>query len=86
VAIFNTLKTGGIMDTPGIEIIREKTRQIIVFLAMGSFVSIIVAIILIGWMYLRLPIDDIQKILTITGSVLTGIVGAIVGFYFRGNE
>lgn len=80
------VKTGGIMDTPGVEILREKTRQFIVFLAMGSFIGIIVAIILIGWMYLKLPIDDVQKILTITGSILTGIVGAIVGFYFRNKD
>ena len=70
----------------GVELILEGTRKIIVYLAMGCFAAIITIIVVIGWMILGLPVDDTQKILTTTSAVLSGIVGAIVGFYFRCKE
>ena len=70
----------------GVELTLEGTRKIIVYLAMGCFAGIITIIVVIGWMILRLPVDDTQKILTTTSAVLSGIVGAIVGFYFRCKE
>jgi hypothetical protein len=37
-------------------------------------------------MWLQLAIDDVLKILTTTAGVLSGVVGAVVGFYFRGER
>lgn len=69
---------------PGVETQREFTRTALALGSLGGLLLLLV-IILLGWIYLHLPIDDVLKVLTTTAGVLTGIVGAIIGFYFRGN-
>jgi len=58
-------------------------------MAYGSlfgFLSILATIIIVGWLWKRILIDDVLKILTTTAGVLSGVVGAVVGFYFRGDD
>ena len=70
----------------GVEIQREKTRTRIAYIALYSYIGLLTIIIIIGWWLLCLPIDDVLKILTAVASILSGIVGAIIGFYFRDKE
>ena len=71
---------------PGVTISREESRRNIAYGAFGGFLILLLLIIGVGWLALRLPVDDVLKVLTATSGVLSGIVGAIVGFYFRGEE
>ena len=70
----------------GIDLTREETRKYMAYGALFSFLGLLAVIVLAGWMWLRLGIDDVLKILTTTAGVLSGVVGAVVGFYFRGEE
>lgn len=73
-------------DLPGLSIVRERTRTIIAYVAVGVFFGLVVLIVLLGWGLLRTNIEDIVKLLSAVSGVLSGIVGAIVGFYFRSED
>lgn len=72
--------------TPGVHLERERTRTRIAFIALYSYIGLLTLIIVIGWWILHLGIDDVLKILTAVAGILSGIVGAIIGFYFRDKE
>lgn len=80
------LPNAQIPDLPGLSISREDTRKKIAYVSVGAFFFIIAIVVVGGWMILGANIDDIIKLLTAVSGVLSGIVGAIVGFYFRGDE
>jgi hypothetical protein len=81
-----TLRNSQIPDLPGLSISREDTRKRIAIISIGVFFAIIVLIVFGGWILLNANIDDIIKLLTAVSGVLSGIVGAIIGFYFRSEE
>ena len=81
-----TLPNSQIPDLPGLSISREDTRKKIAYASIGAFFTIIAIVIIGGWLFLGTSIDDTIKLLTAVSGVLSGIVGAIVGFYFRGDE
>ena len=68
---------------PGIDPTREETRKYMAYGALFGFLGLLATIIVVGWIWLRLDIDEVLKILTTTAGVLSGVVGAVVGFYFR---
>jgi hypothetical protein len=70
----------------GVEIAREQTRRTIAFIAICSFFFVVGVIVLVGWLILKLQSDEVLKVLATTAGVLGGIVGAIVGFYFRSDN
>jgi len=70
-------------EYPGFEGVREFARLGIAFVSILSYFSLLAVIIIVGWLVMRLPIDDVVKVLTAAAGILGGIVGAIVGFYFR---
>lgn len=70
----------------GVDSVREGTRKIMAYIALGGFMGVITVIIVGGWMYLNREMDDVIKVLTTTAGVLSGVVGAVVGFYFRGED
>jgi membrane associated rhomboid family serine protease len=71
---------------PGVELVREQTRTRIAFIALYSYIGLIAATLIIGWWLLRLDVDKVLQILTATAGILSGIVGAIIGFYFRDKQ
>ncbi|MCR8561442.1 hypothetical protein KXD93_27560 [Mucilaginibacter sp. BJC16-A38] len=71
---------------PGVEIQREQTRTRIAYIALYSYIGLLTIVIVIGWWLLKLKIDEVFKILTAVAGILSGIVGAIIGFYFRDKE
>jgi len=71
---------------PGVEIQREQTRTRIAYIALYGYIGLLTIIVIIGWWILRKEIDEVLKILTAVAGILSGIVGAIIGFYFRDNE
>jgi hypothetical protein len=68
---------------PGVERTREAARLGIALVSTLGYFVLLAVIIIVGWLVMKLPIDDVVKVLTATAGVLGGIVGAIVGFYFR---
>lgn len=73
-------------EMPGVEQAREESRRYIAYSAIGGFLALLGLIVVVGWLVLKLPVDDMLKVLTATAGVLSGVVGAIVGFYFRGED
>jgi hypothetical protein len=71
---------------PGVEIAREGTRKYMAYGALGGFLGLLALIVFVGWIMLKLPIEDVLKVLSTTAGVLSGVVGAVVGFYFRGED
>ena len=51
--------------------------------ALIGFFGLLASIIIVGWLFRTIAIDDVIKVLTTTAGVLSGVVGAIVGFYFH---
>lgn len=70
----------------GVEIKRETTRTNLAYISLGGYVLILFVILLVGRNALNGKIDDVLKVLTTVSSILGGIVGAIIGFYFRGRD
>lgn len=68
---------------PGVERTREAARLGIAFASILGYFVLLAVIIIVGWLAMKLPIDDVLKVLTATAGVLGGIVGAVIGFYFR---
>lgn len=81
-----SVSSSPINGMPGVEIQREQTRTRIAYIALYGYIGLLTIIIIIGWWYLRLQIDDVLKILTAVAGILSGIVGAIIGFYFRDQQ
>jgi hypothetical protein len=75
-----------VSQMPGIELLNETTRRNMAYGSLFGFLGLHATIILVGWLWARLPIDDVLKVLTTTAGVLSGVVGAVVGFYFRGVD
>jgi hypothetical protein len=71
---------------PGVEIGKETTRRNMAYGALFGFLILIAVIILFGWLYKGVAIEDTLKVLTTTAGMLSGIVGAVVGFYFRSDD
>ncbi len=80
------MPTIAIPSIPGVEVWKESTRRIIAYVAIGGFLFVLTLILIGGWFVLQAPVDDVLKVLTTTASVLGGVVGAIVGFYFQTKE
>lgn len=78
--------TVNIPSLSGVEVKREETRTRIAYIALGVYALTILLVIIVGWAAGKGTLDDTIKILTTVTSILSGIVGAIVGFYFRGKE
>lgn len=83
---WTAMTTLAIPSMPGVEVGRESTRRIIAYIAIGGFLLVLTGILIGGWFIMRAGVDDVLKVLTTTASVLGGIVGAIVGFYFQTKE
>ncbi|MGC2237210.1 MAG: hypothetical protein WA584_13680 [Pyrinomonadaceae bacterium] len=76
-------------EIPGISGVEEKleeTRRHLAYTALGGFLGILVLVIIIGWAILKAPVDEVLKIITTIAGILGGVVGAIIGFYFRSKE
>lgn len=65
----------------GVEVVQEQTRRDIAIAVLGSFLLFILIIIL-AWLA-GFPREDAMAMLTTVSSIVAGIVGAIVGFYFK---
>lgn len=82
----------GVEDIPGIvglEIIREGTRKAIAYGSVGSFFLILGLVTLLGlaaWVMRGVELEGVLQLLTTVAAVLGGVVGAVVGFYFREEE
>lgn len=79
-------QTNPITSLSGVDVQREETRTTLAYISLGGYIFILILILIIGWWILRQNIEDVLKILTTTASILGGIIGAIIGFYFRGKE
>ena len=75
-----------ISEMSGVEQKIEETRQYIAYTALGGFLGLLILVVIVGWAILKTPVDEVLKILTTIAGILGGIVGAIVGFYFRAKE
>ncbi len=64
---------------------RETARRNIAYGAIFAFLGFNL-IPLGGWLLGKIPLDDAVKMITTISGVLAGIVGAIIGFYFRAEE
>ena len=80
------MTTVEVAGMPGVELTREETRKYMAYSVLGGFLGLLGVIIIVGWMILKSSVDDTLKILTTTAGVLSGVVGAVVGFYFRGED
>ena len=75
-----------ISDLPGVELGKETTRRNMAYGSLFGYLLILATIITVGWLWKRIMIDDVLKVLTTTAGVLSGVVGAVIGFYFRGDK
>lgn len=66
-----------------VQVVREATRRGIAFVSIVGYFILLAVIIIVGWLVLKRDTDDVVKVLTATAGILGGIVGAVVGFYFR---
>ena len=80
------MPTINIGDLPGVELGRETTRRNMAYGSLFGYLLILSTIIVVGWLWKRIVIDDVLKILTTTAGVLSGVVGAVIGFYYRGDN
>jgi hypothetical protein len=64
----------------------ESTRRWLAYISLAGYLFIIAAVVLWGWVWLDMKIDDVLKVVTTVAGVLGGIVGAIIGFYFRDTK
>lgn len=73
-------------ELEGVWLSREKVREWIAIGAIAGFFIIILVIVIWGWLGSNKSVDETLKVLTTTAGLLSGIVGAIIGFYFRGES
>lgn len=78
-----TLPVAEISSMTGIDATHETTRRNITYVAICGFILLLAAMVVGGWLVLRISADEMLKVLTATASVLSGVVGAIIGFYFQ---
>lgn len=71
-----------ISSQKGVDPEREEARRNIAYGAIGAFL-LFIFIPLIVWAVGAITLAEAEKMITIIASVLAGIVGAIIGFYFR---
>ena len=79
----NALETG-----PGnvsLEVKREGARSKIAFLYVSSFMGII-AVVFVYAMLNKLETNNIKDLLVTLSGILSGPLGFIIGFYFKGEE
>jgi len=63
--------------------IRGRQEWVRTALAVGAFLSLVAFLgFLMGSVYSKITVDNIEKIATVVVTPLTGIVGTIIGFYF----
>ena len=70
----------------GVETGLETTRRNMAYGSLFGFLTLLATVVIVGWLWRRIAIDDVLKVLTTTAGMLSGIVGAVVGFYFRGDD
>jgi TRAP-type C4-dicarboxylate transport system permease small subunit len=75
-----------IPEALGVEETPEKTRKYIAWIAIGGLFVTLLVIIIGGWLISGKTIDDTLKVLTTAMGILTGMVGAIIGYYFRSES
>lgn len=80
------MQNHAVNNLPGVDVRREETRSRLAILAIVSFLSTIVMIIFFGWIVLGRDAKEVVSILTTTAGILAGVVGAVVGFYFREKQ
>lgn len=73
-------------ELAGVESGKETTRRNMAYGSLFGFLLLQAVIIIVGWLWKRIAIDDVLKVLTTTAGMLSGIVGAVVGFYFRSGD
>ena len=66
----------------GLDVVREETRKLIALIALVGF-FLLLGLVIWGRFFRGVDTEDTTKLLTTTSSILSGVVGAIVGFYFR---
>jgi hypothetical protein len=64
----------------------EFTRRWLAYISLVGYLVLIAAIVLIGWLWVGMKIDDVLKVVTTVAGLLGGVVGAIIGFYFRDTK
>ncbi len=76
----------------GVELVREDTRRKLAFLAIGGFFLLVAFIVGGSFVFIKFGPDhgacdlkEAQEFLLAFGSVFSGIIGAVIGFYF-GSE
>jgi hypothetical protein len=77
----------------GVELVREDTRRKLAFLAIGGFFFLVALIVGGTFAFIRFsPADGAfdlkaaQEFLLAFGSVFSGIIGAVIGFYFGSDD
>jgi hypothetical protein len=68
---------------PGVELSREKTRERLAYLAISGLIAVIAIIIVGGWFVRNEKVEDVLHVMAAATSILAGIVGAVVAFYFK---
>jgi H+/Cl- antiporter ClcA len=72
-----------VSDLSGVQVTPvDKVRAWIAYIVVGVFFSLVGFLAINGWVYGR-EIDEIVRIVTIVSTALGGIVGIVLGFYFR---
>ena len=67
----------------GVDNDQEETRRWLAYIAVAGLFITILVVIVGGWIILGKKVDDVLEVITTVASVIGGIVGAIIGFYFR---
>lgn len=70
----------------GLDVEQEGTRRIIAYVAIGAYFLLLALLLVVGWMILRIQVEEVLKVVTTTAGIIGGVVGAVVGFYFRGES
>lgn len=71
---------------PGVEVTRETTRRFIAYVALCGYLALMGGILILGWGFVGANMDDVLKVLTTTAGILSGVVGAVIGFYFQAQQ
>jgi VIT1/CCC1 family predicted Fe2+/Mn2+ transporter len=80
------LPTVQVPEVAGVEEAREQTRKYIAWVAIIGLFATLITIVVGGWLLNNKSIDETLQMLTTAIGVLAGIVGAIIGYYFRSEQ
>jgi len=80
------MRQAEVPDVTGLDYGKETTRKNMAYGSLFGFLALLAVIIIFGWLWKGVAIDDTLKVLTTTAGMLSGIVGAVVGFYFRSDS